>query len=1145
MKRIIIAVLIALLLTRSPAAMAENAARFPAYDEATGKWGYIDVNGQWAIAPQFETAGIFRGSYAAVSTGDPWEYTMGVIDGSGSWVVEPHYFVDEGYDGWTYGGLNEGMYLVWDSRAGDEARERPHYGYFDVPSGYFSGIVFYGENRWWTQEKLVPIGDAFYDRATGQKVIGLPEGYYTDWHGNDSVFHDGFAPIQKEMPSGEADETCFVDQKGQIIELPNLRFEIEDWACGLLCATEKEAASDEPPIIGYFDLNAMDWKIASYSDPDGQVCRFLEAYPFSGNGYACVKLADGNYGHIDLHGNVLFRDGYVTWENQFGWNQKQITQPYQFFGDYAWIEEANVLIDPTGKAVLEIPEGWHPFEQWDDELEHTKDYYVSPGGVVNLQRRVRGGNDQSALMKLNGEWLLDPEIYGPAWDDAMPEPHRFFSEGLQAVEKIVGVKEWRTVHNVKTGDYQEPIYETKVGYVNEQGDVIADFLYDGGGAFLNGLAMVTRGSETGYINARGEEVFFWTLTDQEEYTEDDSNCVYYNPQGGRYYHADRYCPSVSTKYWPLSPIPFDKVYTLLPCAICKAPERPPISPEPTEEPPENNASESSLRTQEYRFNTLAENTVEMRSTPNFITDDLSSSADGALHWMVLSNQGKVMAEAITEKWGNPPVIAFADGDIICLRDGGGNGFWYTFYDVAQEMVSGIFQNVIDMRGETVLYTEPFGDTWRIVLAQIFSGEILRSQSIDLRTAEGGVEKAEWDEKSASWRISYLAGDSFEETTVIFPMQSLTAVNADTDSARFPAYDEATGKWGYIDVNGQWAIAPQYDGASGFRGGYARVTLYPENHIPNDAPFLDGDYKGVIDRTGEFVLPPEYSLDSGYDGQYYGGKDTGIWVVTRWSDQVWGEDEDGEEILLHDNKEGFFDIRSGFFSGLVWEAVWPWPSQSRLIPVIDDTFRSGFVDRTTGELVIPCLFQSVDPSIFSEGVASVAYQTEDGNNLAFFLIDETGSEIPLPKGIHSLYAHHAADGRIAVKNEKGLLGFADLQGNVVIQPQFIYVNDFQQGLAVVQFPQEDWAVIDRDGRVLRRGLDAEHWSGPKLTDEEWEEITGEKRVKPEEPLFPDFLSKYEKAKPFENGLAFVQDGTRRGYVDLNGNEVFFWQEDDDE
>ena len=168
MKRIIIAVLIALLLTRSPAAMAENAARFPAYDEATGKWGYIDVNGQWAIAPQFEMAGIFRGSYAAVSTGDPWEYTMGVIDGSGSWVVEPRYFVDEGYDGWEYGGLDTGMYLVWnDSDLGDAH----YFGYFDVPSGYLSARS--------TELKLTGEHGRFLPRReTIRKAlnIGLPMG---------------------------------------------------------------------------------------------------------------------------------------------------------------------------------------------------------------------------------------------------------------------------------------------------------------------------------------------------------------------------------------------------------------------------------------------------------------------------------------------------------------------------------------------------------------------------------------------------------------------------------------------------------------------------------------------------------------------------------------------------------------------------------------------------------------------------------------------------------------------------------------------------------------------------------------------------------------------------------------------------------
>ena len=177
----------ALLLLPVYAFAGSSAPLFPAYDEETGKYGYIDANGQWAIQPQFEEAHLFRGHYAAVSTGDPWDYTMGVIDETGTWVVEPQYFFDEGYDGWTYGGLNEGIYQVWD--------EDMHTGWFDVPSGYFSGLVDSGELRWWTKEKLVPIGNGFYNRTNGQLVFSLPEGYETDWLNNSSVFTYGFAPI--------------------------------------------------------------------------------------------------------------------------------------------------------------------------------------------------------------------------------------------------------------------------------------------------------------------------------------------------------------------------------------------------------------------------------------------------------------------------------------------------------------------------------------------------------------------------------------------------------------------------------------------------------------------------------------------------------------------------------------------------------------------------------------------------------------------------------------------------------------------------------------------------------------------------------------------------------------------------------------
>lgn len=62
--------------------------------------------------------------------------------------------------------------------------------------------------------------------------------------------------------------------------------------------------------------------------------------------------------------------------------------------------------------------------------------------------------------------------------------------------------------------------------------------------------------------------------------------------------------------------------------------------------------------------------------------------------------------------------------------------------------------------------------------------------------------------------------------------------------------------------------------------------------------------------------------------FFGGRDTGIWLITSGRD-------DANNLL-----EGWFDIESGYFSGLVWESVWGWISEDRLIPVIDDTYRSG-------------------------------------------------------------------------------------------------------------------------------------------------------------------------------------------------------------
>ena len=54
--------------------------------------------------------------------------------------------------------------------------------------------------------------------------------------------------------------------------------------------------------------------------------------------------------------------------------------------------------------------------------------------------------------------------------------------------------------------------------------------------------------------------------------------VYYNPNGGRYYHAAEDCASVSPQYLPLTPISWeqlneDEYRRLLPCTVCNPPDR--------------------------------------------------------------------------------------------------------------------------------------------------------------------------------------------------------------------------------------------------------------------------------------------------------------------------------------------------------------------------------------------------------------------------------------------------------------------------------------------------------------------------------------------------------------------------------------------
>ncbi|MBO4470369.1 MAG: WG repeat-containing protein [Clostridia bacterium] len=275
--------------------------------------------------------------------------------------------------------------------------------------------------------------------------------------------------------------------------------------------------------------------------------------------------------------------------------------------------------------------------------------------------------------------------------------------------------------------------------------------------------------------------------------------------------------------------------------------------------------------------------------------------------------------------------------------------------------------------------------------------------------------------------------------------------------------EENGLWGYSDAAGNWVIPAQFFFADDFRGSYACVDVQKE----------DGVGSGIINRKGEFVLQPEYYIDDGRDGYLkgYGTWDDGYYIVNR-----------------EDAPEGFFDVRSGSFSGLKYEHVLETDYECELIPVCqtrDGIDYMGFADRATGELVLPYEYwissRHAVVEAFPEGVgvlASVAGIKEnwkwDWDKTIpgdYVLMKQNGEVIQLPDGIVPDDIGIMSEGLITVRDEKtGLYGYADINGNIVIRPEFYEAYTFYKGKAEVELTEDCYAIIDREGKILLREED---------------------------------------------------------------------------
>lgn len=264
----------------------------------------------------------------------------------------------------------------------------------------------------------------------------------------------------------------------------------------------------------------------------------------------------------------------------------------------------------------------------------------------------------------------------------------------------------------------------------------------------------------------------------------------------------------------------------------------------------------------------------------------------------------------------------------------------------------------------------------------------------------------------------------------------------------------SGKYGYVDLNGELVIPMIYDWAEDFHDGLARVGFYTYEQVESErlGNFMVQTVEyGFIDTKGNTVV--EFGLFEEAESFSHG-----LAAVAKYNQNnelVWGFiDTEGNTVV----KFGLYETVSSFSHGL---AVVSRHDQ-------DNNRVCGYID-TSGKIIIPLMYECA--SDFDEnGLAYVAARDQDGN-LKYGFIDSSG-ELVVPMEYDG--AQNGKDGMeiVGKKQDDGNLKYGCI--NVVenlFTPSHYYDNipRISEGVAFVENKDKDdeyyFGLVDRYGREI--------------------------------------------------------------------------------
>ncbi|WP_458414714.1 WG repeat-containing protein [Schinkia sp. CFF1] len=229
------------------------------------------------------------------------------------------------------------------------------------------------------------------------------------------------------------------------------------------------------------------------------------------------------------------------------------------------------------------------------------------------------------------------------------------------------------------------------------------------------------------------------------------------------------------------------------------------------------------------------------------------------------------------------------------------------------------------------------------------------------------------------------------------------------------------KWGYINSRGKLQIKQDYDQAMEFQtNGLAVVRL--NNHF------------GVINHNGKFVVEPRYEMISLFSEGRAQVIDKGNYKVI---------DTSGKVLTSK-----FYSLIGAYESGRALFAETTEGGQHRY----------GYLDRQ-GKEVIPAQF--INGNDFQNDKAVVQLSANE-----YAIINRIGkilNKYPYP------FVGNLGDGLLPFKeNEDGKLGYMDVKGTIIIQPQYTIAMPFEEGYAIVNKGEDykqQYGLINKEGKFM--------------------------------------------------------------------------------